>query len=396
MTQQLDAPAPAKSRFDETRLRTVCRGLADRFAARAVEHDRDATSPVEDFQDLRRAGFFGAAFPRELGGMGLGHLGWAIAAEELAQGAASTALAFNMHVAITGMLANAPLPDAQRRRFADLVVGEGRLLCALISEPNHTGSQYGTRTCDVVLRGGTVHGVKGFTSMADAADYAAVIVRPADGPAAAAVPVLVDMRGPGVHIDPIWDTLGMRATRSDRVVFDGAPAVEVFADAAVDDLPRFMAATEAPLNLPYTAVYLGVGVAALKAAGASAAARIPKGDGRPYGYQPAVRRRVAVMRAQLDAARALVHQTARLLDDGADPRLALESMLAAKYTVGEAVSAATRSALEIGGAHAISRGSLLERLFRDGATASIQHPPSDLCLERLGILELDLDPALLG
>ncbi|MGH9038151.1 MAG: hypothetical protein ACRD0O_20530, partial [Acidimicrobiia bacterium] len=61
--------------------------------------------------------------------------------------------------------------------------------------------------------------------------------------------------------------------------------------------------------------------------------------------------------------------------------------------VGEAVAAATRSALELGGAHATFKGSALERFFRDGATATIMPPSSDVCLGQLGVHELDLDPA---
>jgi len=34
----------------------------------------------------------------------------------------------------------------------------------------------------------------------------------------------------------------------------------------------------------------------------------------------------------------------------------------------------------MGGAHAIFKGSPIERLFRDGATATIMQPSSDVCL----------------
>jgi hypothetical protein len=51
-----------------------------------------------------------------------------------------------------------------------------------------------------------------------------------------------------------------------------------------------------------------------------------------------------------------------------------------KYFVGETVAAVTRSCLEMGGAHALFKGSKLELLFRDGVTATIHHPPSDYCL----------------
>jgi len=53
----------------------------------------------------------------------------------------------------------------------------------------------------------------------------------------------------------------------------------------------------------------------------------------------------------------------------------------------------TRVALTLGGAHGMFKGSRLEQLFRDGALAEIQPPPSDFCLWNIGLHELNLDPA---
>jgi hypothetical protein len=60
--------------------------------------------------------------------------------------------------------------------------------------------------------------------------------------------------------------------------------------------------------------------------------------------------------------------------------------------VGEAVTRITRTALTLGGAHGIFKGSRLEQLFRDGALAPIQPPPADLCLYNMAVYELGLDP----
>jgi hypothetical protein len=49
--------------------------------------------------------------------------------------------------------------------------------------------------------------------------------------------------------------------------------------------------------------------------------------------------------------------------------------------------------LTLGGAHGTFKGSRLEQLFRDGALAEIQPPPSDFCLWNLGLHELGLDAA---
>jgi len=65
----------------------------------------------------------------------------------------------------------------------------------------------------------------------------------------------------------------------------------------------------------------------------------------------------------------------------------------AKYMVGEAVTRITRTALTLGGAHGIFKGSRLEQLFRDGALAPLHPPPADFCLYNMGIFELGLDPS---
>src|ERR1051325_10075548 len=85
-------------------LQQRARDLAADFATRAAQHDRDATDPVENYAALRAAGFYGLNVPTELGGAGVGLLGWSLAAEELAQGCASTALSFNMHLSVVGPL----------------------------------------------------------------------------------------------------------------------------------------------------------------------------------------------------------------------------------------------------------------------------------------------------
>jgi hypothetical protein len=57
----------------------------------------------------------------------------------------------------------------------------------------------------------------------------------------------------------------------------------------------------------------------------------------------------------------------------------------------QAVTRITRTAMTLGGAHALFKTSPLERLFRDGAVAPVQFPPGDFCLASLGLLELGLD-----
>jgi alkylation response protein AidB-like acyl-CoA dehydrogenase len=121
-------------------LQRRARCLAVDFALRAAQHDREASDPVENYAALRDAGFYGLNVPAELGGGGLGLLGWSVAAEELGQGCASTALSFNMHLSVVGPIMASPLvPRAAKERLAKMVVHEGKLIGGNFSEPTTSG-----------------------------------------------------------------------------------------------------------------------------------------------------------------------------------------------------------------------------------------------------------------
>jgi len=142
----------------------------------------------------------------------------------------------------------------------------------------------------------------------------------------------------------------------------------------------------------YTAVYLGVAAAAFQEAVDVVSARRPPGYAQSLAYHPDVRRHIAEMSADLEAARLVTYHSAWLSDtEGPTPRTTA-ALYRAKYVVGEAAKRITRTALLLGGAHGIFKGSRLEQLFRDGALAPIQPPQADFCLWNMSSYELSLDP----
>ncbi|MDA0822612.1 MAG: acyl-CoA/acyl-ACP dehydrogenase [Proteobacteria bacterium] len=384
---------------EQRSLQGLCRDLARDFASRAARHDAENSAPVENYAALRSAELFGLLVPKSLGGMEVGMLGYALAMEELAQGCASTALSFNMHCAAAYIItATAFYTPAIRARVARMIIDERRLFANLISEAGTTNLLYSTRASGMqatrVDGGYRLNGKKAFTSMFAAADCALICVHPAhvENPESV-IMVVVPTDAPGVVIERVWDTLGMRATQSDNVEFKDCfvPDELAFDTPVVPSIGEFLRTHESLINLPYTAVYLGVGLAALAHAKATALGRLAKGYSQPMAYHPDVRRRIAKMHAELEAARWLTRHAAWLADTEGQTPATQAAMFRAKYMVGEAVTAATRSALELGGAHGLFKGIATERLFRDGATASIQQPSSDVCLAQLSILELGLD-----
>jgi alkylation response protein AidB-like acyl-CoA dehydrogenase len=381
----------------QRRLQQRCRSLAEDFATRAAQHDREATDPVENYATLRQEGFYALNIPTELGGAGVGLLGWSLAAEELAQGCPSTALSFNMHLSVVGPLMESSLvPLATKERLAKMVVHEGKLIGGNFSEPTTSGL-VGTAVPLTRARrvngGYRISGRKAFASMIAVADHVAVLAYPDEATApTAAMILLVAREATGRRVEKVWDTLGMRATRSDFMILDECWVPDDALLLCSDDILPFRRDGANWFWGSYTAVYLGVAVAAYKAIIKTVHDRTPPGFTQSLAYHPDVRRQVAEMSVDLEAARLLTYHSAWLSDTHGPTPATLAALYRAKYFVGEAVTRITRTAMTLGGAHALLKTSPLERLFRDGAVAPVQFPPRDFCLATLGMLELELDP----
>ena len=381
---------------EHERLRRRCLELAADFATRSAEHDREATHPTENYERLREEGFLALTVPEKWGGAGVGFLGHTLAFETLAQGCPSTALAFNMHASVVmPVLESTEVATDAKRRIAELVVNQRRLIAGNFSEPGTT-SLIGERPLSARARrvgcGYSISGRKMFASMLEAADYCMVMALPETAASASAgIILLVPRDAEGRRVDPNWDTLGMRATCSDALILEDCrlPASALVFQS--DDIGPFRLAHANWFWGSYTAVYLGVAAAAFKEAVDVVSARRPPGYARPLAYHPDVRRHIAEMSADLEAARLITYHSAWLSDaEGPTPK-ATAALYRAKYAVGQATTRISQAALLLGGAHGIFKGSRLEQLFRDGALAPIQPPQADFCLWNMSSYELGLD-----
>ncbi len=382
---------------EQERLQQRCLELAADFATRSSDHDREASHPTENYDRLRQEGFLELTIPKSWGGSGASFLDHTIAYEALGQGCPSTALSFNMHASVVmPVLESAEVTSETKQRVADLVVRQRKLIGGNFSEPNTT-SLIGERPLSVRARpvdgGYSITGRKMFASMLEAADYVMVLTYPDTATSPFAGMLLLVPRGAeGRRVNANWNTLGMRATRSDSLILEDCrvPASAVLFQS--DDIRPFR---HAYLNWfwgSYTAVYLGVAVAAYNEMLKVMKARQPQGYAQSLAYHPDVRRHVAEMSVDLEAARLITYRSAWLSDTQGPTPETTAALYRAKYMVGEAVSRITRAALTLGGAHGIFKGSRLEQLFRDGALAPIQPPAADFCLWNMGLYELNLDP----
>jgi alkylation response protein AidB-like acyl-CoA dehydrogenase len=378
-------------------LQQRCLELAADFATRSAEHDRDGSHPIENYDRLRGEGFLELTIGKQWGGTGASFLDHTIAFEALGQGCPSTALAFNMHASVVMPVLQSPeVSDTAKMMIADLVVRQHKLIGGNFSEPGTT-SLIGERPLSARVKrvdgGYSITGRKMFASMLEAADYVMVMAYPDEATARfAGVLLLVPPGAQGRRVNANWDTLGMRATRSDSLILEDCRVPDTAMVFRGDDTRRFR---HDYLNWfwgSYTAVYLGIAAAAYDELRRVMHTRQAQGYTQPLAYHPDVRRHIAELSSDLEAARLITYRSAWLSDTQGPTAETTAALYRAKYVVGEAVSRITRIALTLGGAHGIFKGQRLEQLFRDGAIAPIQPPPADFCLWNMGLHELGLDP----
>jgi alkylation response protein AidB-like acyl-CoA dehydrogenase len=373
----------------------LARRLAvERFAPRAERHDREATFPFDDYDDLRDAGLIALCVPERYGGLGATYETYCLVAEQLAYGNASTALTFNMHcltMLMMGEIADAmPLSAAARDRHEKLraqkfreVVDRGVFYGQPHSEPVEHGQtdtaltvggrRFGT-TARKVDGGYVVNGRKFFVSLAGAAPYYATpAIRLGDEPWLERTLYLqVGKDTPGVSFQGDWDPMGMRATVSRDMVLEN---VFVPDDSEILPAGLFGAMYNAFPHLSpltFSATFLGLTQAAYDYAIAYLTGKVP---GAPALQTEATAKghALAEMLFATEAARALYYRAISEAQVDA-PLAAVQRARAAHVTVQRSVVTVTQEAIRVCGGRALLKRYPLERYARDARAGALMRP----------------------
>jgi alkylation response protein AidB-like acyl-CoA dehydrogenase len=383
-------PSPAQKE-----LIALARVLAlERFAPRADRHDREASFPFDDYDDLRTAGLLALCVPERHGGRGASYETYCLVAEQLAQGNGSTALTFNMHcltMLMMGEMADAmPMSATARERHDELrsrkfreVVEHGVFYGQPHSEPVEQGQtdtalavggrRFGT-TARKVKGGYVVNGRKFFVSLAGAAPYFATpAIRLGDEPWIERTLYLqIPKDAPGVSFPGEWDPMGMRATVSRDMRLE-----DVFVPDEAEVLPPglFGALYNAFPHLSpltFSATFLG-----LMQAGYDYTLAYLRGEvaGAP-GLQTEIAAKghaVAEMLFTLETARALYYRA--IAEARVDaPVEAVQRARAAHVTVQRSAVALTQEAIRVCGGRALLKRHPLERYARDARAGALMRP----------------------
>jgi alkylation response protein AidB-like acyl-CoA dehydrogenase len=343
--------------------------LAEEFAERAAEHDRDGSFPFENYERMREEGYLGLTVPEELGGMGAGLYDLILAQERLAAGDGSTALAVSMHVSPIGQLASLWRASGDER-LADVLrrAADGRLVYASMSaEPGDPILMSSTTTARPVDGGYRVTGKKIFgTESAVCTEFStrALVDDPERGPTVIFFRLPRDVEG--MTVKETWDVMGMRATQSNDFELDDVfvPEDDVFHRYPANHFDGTMLKTVWGWAMPtFGAVYLGIAAGAMAFA-CELALKMNKAD------RPQVQHLFAEMEVLLETARAVLHRHAQEMETGAlyadlPVQEGMSKAVLTKYVATNNACGIVDRALHVVGGAGYFRRFPLERMYRD-------------------------------
>ncbi|MET0577058.1 MAG: acyl-CoA dehydrogenase family protein [Ilumatobacteraceae bacterium] len=381
--------------------------LTDVLAAigsRAAEHDRQATFPFEAFSALWSTGALNLTIPVEHGGHGLGLVPATALVLAVAERDPAVALPLAQHLMTHRGLAVAPeaWPADVLRRVRRSSIDGVALINALRVEPELGTPARGGLPATTAVRstngaGWLLNGRKIYSTGIPMLRWMLVWAR-SDDTDPLVGSFLVEAGTPGLRVVETWDSLGMRATRSDDVVFEDAP---IPLEHAVDVVP----ASELRLTAAQTAfatwngvligsIYHGVARAARDWLGRYLNERVPSNLGAPLASLPRFQESFGRIAAQVELGDGLLRDAAAAIDAGGDPAELAGRANLVKLTVTNAAIDIALDAVRLVGNPGLLRTNPLERHLRNVLHGRVHTPQDDTILLALGRRGLDDAAAL--
>ena len=329
----------------------LTRELADKELRPAVDAaERAGTFPRETFRLLGRSGLLGLPYPERWGGGGQPYEVYLQVVEELARSWLTVGLGVSVHTLTCFPLATAGTPEQQERWLPDMLGGD-RLGAYCLSEPQ-SGSDAAALATTATADGDgyRIDGVKAWISHAGQADFYSVFARTsgeASGPdRARGISCLhVPASTGGVSAGPAEHKMGMRASVTAQMIFDGArvPADHLVGEEG-DGFAIALAALDAG-RLGIAACATGLAQAALDTAVGYARER--RQFGQPIIDFEGLSFLLADMATGVEAARALYRAAARCKDAGQP--FSAQAAMAKLFAADTAMRVATDAVQVLGG-----------------------------------------------
>jgi alkylation response protein AidB-like acyl-CoA dehydrogenase len=368
------------------------------IASRSQIYDRENKFFSEDFEELRAAGYLKLAIPKELGGAGYTLAEIALEQRRLAYCAPATALATNMHIYWTGVAADLYRTGDTSLQWLLEEAAAGEVFAAGHGESgNDLPVMYSSAKAERVQGGYRFYGHKIFGSLTPVWTRLGLHAMDMSDPTS---PKIIHAFMPrdtnGYRIVETWDVLGMRATRSDDTILEGAFVPDKYiarvlpVDWAGADL--FVLNIFAWALLNFANIYAGCAQRAFDLTIKSATKKTSVAfAGKTMAHNPMVQHIVADMAMVLETMLPQLERVAGDWSSGVNHGgLWPSKIIAAKYSAVEGAKRVLNLALDVMGGSGVFKNSEFERLYRDVAMGGIHPANNPLTHEILGKTHLGL------
>jgi acyl-CoA dehydrogenase len=364
-------------------LRTQIRRFVDEeIKPHALAWEKDGMVPREVLQRMGELGFFGIRYPAEYGGSDLNTLATVVLAEELGRSTFSgVAITVLVHTDMASVhLFNGGSPVLKDRFMPDVVAGR-KIVAVGVTEPGAGSDVKAIRT--TAHRDGdsyVLNGAKMFITNGVHANLycVAAVTNPEARPSQRLSMLLVEKGMPGFRVSRALDKHGWRSSDTAELLFEECrvPAENLLGEEG----QGFYAIMR---NFQNERIVIG----AMAMGEAHAAIEITldwvtqrQAFGAPLWSKQAIRQRLAMLAAKVEAGRQLVYHSAWLVTQGID---ATKEVSMVKAYCGELVNEVMYDCLQFHGGMGYMRESTIERMVRDARVQSIGGGTTEVMLEEV-------------
>lgn len=371
----VDPSAPVDEAWFAGLLEEVRQFVAGPGERYAEQIERDGEVPHELWEDLRGRGFLSLAAPVEYGGAGLPFARYLELMELFSMSHASVRMVVHVVNGIWRAI-DQFATDEQRARFVlPVVAGRTRTAFTLTEPTAGTGADL---RCSVSRHGDTyyVSGAKHLITFGVSCDYWLLFAR-LEGTAGqdGTVALMVDRDTPGVTVEPMAPTMGVRGTDHARLAFDRAPVpVANRLGAQGQGLQVALGGFLVPSRVSVGMSCVGLARRAHELAMDHAQTRTT--FGKTLTQRQAIAFMIAENATDIEAARQLVLHAGRQWEQGSPDAPALSSM--SKLHAVDMLTRVTDKALQIHGGIGYWSSSPIERIYRDARAQRFEEGTNEI------------------
>jgi len=350
--------------------RDKARDVAERIIRpKAAHYDRVHEYPWEIKDALCESGLMGVWIPKEFGGGGAGVLDLCLVVEELSRACCGMGVAYAVNA-----LGSFPIllagTDEQKAKYLPEVASGRRLIAFGLSERN-AGSDAASLTTRASLDGDhyVIDGDKKWTTNGGAAElYSVFTVTDPESRSRRTSAFVVEKGDPGFEIGRVEDKMGIRCVPVVELHFRGC---RVPTDRLLGGRPG-LGFKHAMLTLDHArpgvaAQAVGLAQGALDYAVAYTTRR--KQFGSTIASKQMIQGMLADMASKVEAARQLVHASARMIDAGASD--ITSGAAKAKLFATNVAMEVTTNAVQLFGGYGFMRDYPIEKYMRDAKITQI-------------------------